>query len=426
MQDRIMARIEDVPGARLAFGGGGGPPGGSRLSIELVGEDSAMLAMAAANIEREMRGVPGLTSVNTSASLLAPELTIRPLRERAAELGVTTAAMAQVTRIATSGDILNNLPKMNLPDRQVPIRVRLNDSARGDLEQIKLLPVPARGGAVPLMNVADVSFGSGPAQITRYDRSRNITISADRGSLPLGDALKQIYQLPSVANLPPGVRRSESGEAGFMTEIFTGFATAMIIGIFCIYALLVLLFHDVLQPITILSALPPSAGGAIFCLWLFNFELSIPALIGLLMLMGIVTKNSILLVEYAVMARREHNLPRFEALVDACSKRARPILMTTIAMGAGMLPVAIGTAGNASFRAPMAVSVIGGLIASTALSLFVVPVIYTLFDDLEHAIGRGYRALMGRKAELPVEPAVPVVTAPSKAAPADTFGTMFD
>jgi multidrug efflux pump subunit AcrB len=291
----------------------------------------------------------------------------------------------------------------------VPIRVRLNDKARGDLEQIKLLPVPARGGAVPLMNVADVSFGSGPAQITRYDRSRNITISADRGSLPLGDALKLIYKLPSVTNLPPGVRRAESGEAGFMTEIFTGFATAMIVGIFCIYALLVLLFHDVLQPITILSALPPSAGGAIVCLWLFNFELSIPALIGLLMLMGIVTKNSILLVEYAVMARREHNMPRFEALVDACSKRARPIIMTTIAMGAGMLPVAIGTAGNASFRAPMAVSVIGGLIASTALSLFVVPVIYTLFDDLENAIHRGYNKLTGRKPNLPAaEPSAPV------------------
>jgi multidrug efflux pump subunit AcrB len=412
MQNRIMARIEDVPGARLAFGGGGGAPGGSRLQIELVGEDSAMLAMAASNIEREMRGIPGLTSVNTSASLLAPELTIRPLRERAAELGVTTAAMAQVTRIATSGDILNNLPKMNLPDRQVPIRVRLNDKARGDLEQIKLLPVPARGGAVPLMNVADVSFGSGPAQITRYDRSRNITISADRGSLPLGDALKLIYKLPSVTNLPPGVRRAESGEAGFMTEIFTGFATAMIVGIFCIYALLVLLFHDVLQPITILSALPPSAGGAIVCLWLFNFELSIPALIGLLMLMGIVTKNSILLVEYAVMARREHNMPRYEALVDACSKRARPIIMTTIAMGAGMLPVAIGTAGNASFRAPMAVSVIGGLMASTALSLFVVPVIYTLFDDLENAIHRGYNKLTGRTGNLPaVEPSAPVPVA---------------
>lgn len=407
MQGRIMARIEDVPGARLTFGGGGGPPGGSRVQIELVGEDSAMLSLAANNIEREMRAIPGLTSINTSASLLAPELVIRPLRERAAELGVTTTALAQVTRIATSGDILNNLPKMNLPDRQVPIRVRLNDKARGNLEQIKLLPVPARGGAVPLMNVADVSFGSGPAQITRYDRSRNITISADRGSIPLGEVLKKIYALPSLTNLPPGVHSVESGEAGFQSEIFSGFGVAMVVGILCIYALLVLLFHDVLQPITILSALPPSAGGAIFCLWLFNFELSIPALIGLLMLMGIVTKNSILLVEYAVMARREHKLPRFEALLDACSKRARPIIMTTIAMGAGMIPVAVGTAGNASFRAPMAMSVIGGLIASTALSLFVVPVIYTLFDDLE----LWFKRLFRRK---------PALTVPSTVAAAAT------
>ena len=419
MQDRIMARIEDVPGARLAFGGNGAP-GGSRLQIELVGEDSAMLTLAAANVEREIRTVPGLSSVSTSASLLAPELVIKPLRERAAELGVTTAALAQVTRIATSGDIVNNLAKLNLPDRQVPIRVRLNDQARADLEQIKLLPVPARGGTVPLMNVAEVSFGAGPAQITRYDRSRNITVSADRGNLPLGDVLKTINKLPSLTNLPPGVHRLESGEAGFIAEIFGGFITAMIIGILCIYALLVLLFHDVLQPVTILSALPPSAGGAILCLWLFNYELSIPSLIGLLMLMGIVTKNSILLVEYAVMARREHHLSRFDALIDACSKRARPIIMTTIAMGAGMLPVALGTAGNSSFRAPMGMSVIGGLIASTGLSLFVVPVIYTLFDDLELFFKRVFKR--GHSAE----PATPAATAPSKSVPEDTFGSMFD
>jgi hydrophobe/amphiphile efflux-1 (HAE1) family protein len=384
VQEKVMAQLVDVPGARLSFGGNMGAPGGTRVEIELLGEDSANLAAAARQLEREMRTIPGLTSINTSASLLQPELVIRPLRERAAELGVTTAALAQVTRIATSGDITNNLAKLNLPDRQVPIRVRLRDDARADLEQIKLLPVPSRGGAVPLMNVAEVSFGSGPVTITRYDRSRNISVSADRGTRPLGDVLAEVNQLPIMKNLPPGVRRADSGEAQFMTEIFSGFVTAMLVGILCIFLLLVLLFHDVLQPITILSALPPSAGGAIFCLWLFDFELSIPSLIGLLMLMGIVTKNSILLVEYAVMARREHGLSRFDALVDACSKRARPIIMTTIAMGAGMLPIAIGTAGNASFRAPMGVSVIGGLIASTALSLFVVPVIYTLVDDFEH------------------------------------------
>jgi multidrug efflux pump subunit AcrB len=176
----------------------------------------------------------------------------------------------------------------------------------------------------------------------------------------------------------------DTGDSEIMRDIFTGFGVAMVIGIFCIYALLVLLFHDVLQPITILSALPPSIGGAIVALFIFRMELSLPALLGVLTLMGIVTKNSILLVEYAVMARREHGLNRFDALLDACSKRARPIVMTTIAMAAGMMPMTLGLSGDSAFSGPMGASVIGGLVASTALSLFVVPVIYTLFDDLEH------------------------------------------
>jgi multidrug efflux pump subunit AcrB len=238
------------------------------------------------------------------------------------------------------------------------------------------------------MNVADVSLGAGPSQITRYNRSRNITISADRGSIPLGEAVKTVNELPSMKNLPPGIRPVESGDAEIMRNVFTGFGLAMVIGIFCIYALLVLLFHDMVQPITILSALPPSAGGAIVMLWLLDMDLSLPSLIGLLTLMGIVTKNSILLVEYIVMARREHGLSRHDAILDACSKRVRPILMTTIAMVAGMIPITIGLHGDSSFRAPMGAAVIGGLLASTALSLFVVPVIYTLMDDFEHFIKR--------------------------------------
>jgi multidrug efflux pump subunit AcrB len=238
------------------------------------------------------------------------------------------------------------------------------------------------------MNVADVSLGAGPAQITRYNRSRNITISADRGTIPLGRAVQIARNLPAMKNLPAGVRPLESGEAEFQGRIFGGFIIAMITGIFCIYALLVLLFHDVLQPITILSALPPSAGGAFVMLKLMGMDLSLPSLIGLLMLMGIVTKNSILLVEYAVMARRERGMSRLDALIDACSKRARPIIMTTIAMAAGMLPITLGLSGDSSFRAPMGAAVIGGLFASTALSLFVVPVIYTLMDDFEQRVKR--------------------------------------
>jgi multidrug efflux pump subunit AcrB len=278
----------------------------------------------------------------------------------------------------------------------VPIRVRLNDSARADIDQIKLLQVPSRFGPVPLMNVADVSLGAGPSQIDRYDRSRNITITADRGTVPLGTAIEQVNSLPTMMNLPQGVRPLESGEAEIMADIFTGFGLAMVIGIFCIYALLVLLFHDVVQPITILSALPPSAGGAIVMLWLIDMELSLPALIGLLTLMGIVTKNSILLVEYIVMARREHGLSRQEAIFDACSKRVRPIIMTTIAMTAGMIPITIGLHGENSFREPMGAAVIGGLLASTALSLFVVPVIYTLMDDFEHKVRRLFGRMRGK------------------------------
>ncbi|MEO6078384.1 MAG: efflux RND transporter permease subunit [Steroidobacteraceae bacterium] len=396
LQQRMIKDLRAIPGVRIGGGGGGGGnPGNGPLQIELTGDDSATLASAAMNIEREIRTVPGLSNVTTSASLLQPELTIRPRADRAAELGVTTSAISQATRIATSGDVTNNLSKLNLPDRQIPIRVRLNDNARKNIEQIKLLQVPSRFGPVPLMNVADVSLGAGPSQITRYNRSRNITISADRGVMPLGQAVKTVNELPSMKNLPPGIRPVESGEAEIMRNVFSGFALAMVIGIFCIYALLVLLFHDMLQPITILSALPPSAGGAIVMLWFLNMDLSLPSLIGLLTLMGIVTKNSILLVEYIVMARREHGLSRHQAILDACSKRARPILMTTIAMVAGMIPITIGLHGDSSFRAPMGAAVIGGLLASTALSLFVVPVIYTLMDDFEHAIKR----LFGRSAK---------------------------
>ncbi|HYP81593.1 MAG TPA: efflux RND transporter permease subunit [Steroidobacteraceae bacterium] len=406
MQSAILATTQGVAGVRISNGGGGNP-GSGPLQIELTGDDSTLLATAAAQLEREMRTVPGISNVTTSASLVQPELIIRPLAERAAELGVTTSAISQATRIATSGDITLNLAKLNLPDRQVPINVRLKDSARASIDQIRLLSVPSRSGPVPLVNVADIYFGAGPAQITRYDRSRNITVSADRGQMALGDAMKLVNALPAIKNLPPGVRTVESGDTEIMNDIFSGFIIAMVIGILCIYFLLVLLFHDVVQPVTILSALPPSIGGAIIALFVFRLELSLPALMGTLALMGIVTKNSILLVEYAVMARREHGLARTEALLDACSKRARPIIMTTIAMAAGMLPMTLGLSGDTGFSRPMGAAVIGGLIASTVLSLFVVPVIYTIFDDWEHWVrGKFSRATHdGDKAA--VTPAVP-------------------
>ena len=379
--------LSDFPGVRLSFGTGGF---GEKLQISLAGDDPALLADVAQRVERDVRE-SGLANVTSSASLVQPEIVIQPVPERAAELGVSTEALSAATRIATGGDVSMNLPKFNLPERQIPISVRLNDEARGDIERIRSMLVPGRAGLVPLENIANVSFGAGPSSIERYDRSRNITVSADLGGAPLGDVLKKIETMPALAHLPDGVERRETGDVQRMKELFGGFFAAMGIGLLCIYAVLVLLFHDFIQPLTILGALPQAVGGALAALLMAGYGLSLPSLIGLLMLMGIVTKNSILLVEYVVMARRDHGLSRMDALIDACAKRARPIIMTTIAMIAGMFPVAAGWSSDPSFRSPMGLAVIGGLITSTALSLFVVPTVYTVLDDFQEWLRARFR-----------------------------------
>ncbi|MEY4640154.1 MAG: hypothetical protein RLZZ227_148 [Pseudomonadota bacterium] len=378
--------LRGIPGARINFGGAGG----DRLELTLVGDSSENLRLAAAAVEREMRKIEGLGAVNSSAALQKPEIVIRPDPVRAAALGVTTETLSQVTRIATSGDVSNGLARFNLDNRQIPIRVRLNDAARSDIERISLLDIPGTRGPVALINVADVSLGSGPAEIARVNRSRNITLSASLNGLPLGDMLDRIENSPAMRNLPEGVEFLRTGDARWINDVFSRFATAMIIGILSIYAVLVILFHKFVQPLTILSALPPSAAGAIVALLAAGYGLAINSLIGLLMLMGIVTKNSILLVEYAIMAQRDHGMSRLDAVMDSCAKRARPIVMTSIAMSAGMLPVALGLAGDPSFRAPIGVAVLGGLIVSTVVSLFIVPVIYTLMDDMQLATARRF------------------------------------
>jgi multidrug efflux pump subunit AcrB len=237
--------------------------------------------------------------------------------------------------------------------------------------------VPGNRGLVPLSSIATVRVGSGPAQIDRYDRSRNVNIDAELGGLPLGEVNRAIDALPSIVNLPAGVKKIDAGDGERMKELFGSFGLAMATGVLCVYLVLVLLFRDFLQPITILAALPLSVGGAFMALILARQYMSMPALIGLLMLMGITSKNSILLVEYAIVGMRDRGLDAVDALLDACQKRARPIVMTTLAMIAGMFPVALGIDADVSFRSPMAIAVIGGLISSTLLSLVVVPVVFT-------------------------------------------------
>ena len=386
IENNIRAALENLPGVRTKVGLGGS---GEKYILVLTGEDPTALRTAAMAVERDLRTIPGLGNVASTASLIRPEVTVRPDFARAADLGVTSSAIGETLRIATIGDYDVSLPKLNLSQRQVPIVVRLDQEAREDLGVLKRLMVPGKRGPVMLEQVADLDITGGPAVIDRYDRSRNINFEIELSGLPLGEVTAAVRKLPSVVNLPAGVRVVEVGDAEVMGELFASFGLAMLTGVLCIYIVLVLLFKDFLHPVTILAALPLSLGGAFVGLLIAQKSFSMPSLIGLIMLMGIATKNSILLVEYAIVARRDHGMSRFNALLDACHKRARPIIMTTIAMGAGMLPIAIGLGvADPSFRSPMAIAVIGGLITSTVLSLLVVPAVFTYIDDFEQLTQR--------------------------------------
>ena len=389
IEDSIRKAVEDIPGARIEVGSGGN---GTQLQITMAGDNSDTLEQAARSLEEEVRSkINGIGNVTSSASIQSPEIVITPDLARAASYGVTSKGISDAIRVATSGAYESALSKLNLPERQIPIRVTLADQARQSLDQIGLIPVKGSGGNVTLGAIAKITLGSSPSEINRLDRSRNVSVTIELNGRNLSDVNNEVQRLSSYQNLPAGVTFTEQGELKRQAELFTSFASAMALGIFCVYAVLVLLFRDFLQPITILMALPLALGGALFPLVITGTSFSMPAVIGLLLLMGIVSKNSILLVDYALAARRS-GVGRYDALVDACHKRARPIIMTTVAMSCGMLPAALSLVeGDSSFRQPMATVVIGGLVTSTALSLLVIPVVYTFIDDFENFITRRFK-----------------------------------
>jgi len=380
IEDELREAMGALPGVRVKVGMGASS---DKYQLVLTSDNGDLLNEYALKVGQELRTIPGIGNVVSNSSILRPEVVVRPDFAKAADLGVTSSAIAETLRVATNGDYDQSLAKLNLPDRQLPIVVKLRDDARQNLDLLSRLVVQGSRGPVMLGNVASLSLESGPAQIDRFDRQRNVTFEVELAGQPLGAVQAAALALPSVKNMPQGVELAPVGDAEMMKELFASFGLAMFTGVLCIYIVLVLLFRDFMQPVTILWALILSIPGAFLALFLTHTSISMPSMIGIIMLMGIATKNSILLVEYAIVSRRERGMNRTEAMLDACKKRARPIVMTTMAMGAGMLPVALDLGmGDGSFRSPMSIVVIGGLITSTFLSLLVIPVVFTYVDDV--------------------------------------------
>ncbi|WP_321861715.1 efflux RND transporter permease subunit [Burkholderia cenocepacia] len=381
VEAELARRFAAVPGVRFTVGD---KQTDKVVSIVLSSRDGGLLDDTARRVERALRAAPGLGAVASTAASRRPALAVVLDGPRAASLGVTRDAAADALRVATAGDTPERLPRLDVGGRQVPVRVHAADGA-GDW--LSRLPVPARDGSVPLASVARLVEDSEPAQIDRRDGERYVTLDVGLADRPLGDVIAQVDRLPALRDLPVGVRRSASGDAESLDELFGGFYYAMLFGLACVYGILVLLFGGFVLPATVLVALPLSLGGAAATLALSGLSLSLASLVGLLMLMGLCTKNSILLVQYVLVARERQRLSRIDAIVDACRKRARPIVMTTFAMMGGLLPLAFDAQGDV-FRSTMAITVIGGLVTSTALSLLLVPVAFVLLDALQAWLAR--------------------------------------
>ncbi|MDZ8241739.1 MAG: efflux RND transporter permease subunit [Nostoc sp. ChiQUE01a] len=396
-EEQVRPLFEQIPGARISFQSQS--PGDSRkaLSIVLRSENPEALNQAADALEKQMRTISGLVEVSSTASLVKPEILVIPNPQRAADLGVTVQAIARTASLGTIGDNDANLAKFNLSDRQIPIRVQIDPEARADINTITNLQVPSQNGKlVPLVAVADIRFGSGPATINRYDRSRQVAVEANLQGISLGKAVETINKLPAMQNLPLGVVQQPSGSAKIMQDIFSRFGSALGLALMSIYAILVLLYNNFLHPLSIMAALPFCLGGTLVALMVAQKPLGIYALIGVVLLLGIVTKNSILLVDYTIINMQEGKNQR-QALVEAGVSRLRPIIMTSLATIAGTLPLALGIGAGSEVRQPMGIAILGGFTTSTLLTLVVVPVIFSYIDNFQTWIMDTLRYGFGKK-----------------------------
>jgi multidrug efflux pump subunit AcrB len=403
----MLPKLNQIADARINFQSQSGG-GGRDISILLASDDPDKLDAVANTLAGQMRGIPDIVAPRVEGDLPRPEIVIKPRFDLAADMGVSTQALSTAIRIATLGDIDQNVAKFSLSDRQIPIRVVINQNSRSDIDTIRNLPVPtASGASVPLRVVADVTFGAGPSQIRRYNQERRLLTDADLAPGKVSsEAMAKINALPILAHLPDGVERPQFGEEKWQAQLFTDFIIAVISGILLVFAVLVLLYRRVMPPFVNLGSLSLAPLGGALALHLAGMSISMPVLIGVLMLLGIVAKNSILLVDFAI-EEMHRGTPRYEAIMEAGHKRAQPIIMTTVAMVAGMIPVALSLSGDGSFRAPMAVTVIGGLICSTMLTLVIVPAGFSLADDIERRVGPWLRRVLTTGGERTAAPRRP-------------------
>ncbi|MCA2552833.1 MAG: efflux RND transporter permease subunit [Microcystis sp. M04BS1] len=380
-EEQTRRDFQKIPGARVTFRAQGGAGSTKDVAIVLKSENGDILTQTAQKLEREMRALPGFVEVSSGVSLVKPEIIIQPDPVRAADQGVSVRAIARTASLALIGDNEFNLAKFNLADRQIPIRVKIANDGRSKIETLQNLRVPSSNGTlVPLNSVATISLGSGPAEIQRFNRQRQVNIGANLEGVSLGSAVTQIRTLPIMKNLPPEVTEEPFGDARIMRDIFARFLGALSLAIISIYGILVLLYNNFFYPLAILTSLPLSIGGTLIALLITQKELGLYALIGIVLLMGLVTKNAILLVDFALSGLQEGK-PQFKAVIDSGVSRLRPIIMTSVSTIAGMLPIALALGADGEIRAPMAIAVIGGFTTSTLLTLVVVPVIFTYIDS---------------------------------------------
>lgn len=376
----ILPALREIPDVKIGFANSGGS---KDISVALVSDDGELLEKTAQAIEKEMKEISVISSVSSSTSQRKPEIIIKPDYAKAAELGISTEAISEAIRIATIGDQDENLAKFTYGSRQIPIRVRFPAGKSQSMDMLETLKLPTSTGTnVPLSSITDISYGTGPSTIEHYAKKRNIYLRANLNGVSLGDALKEVYNSPTLKNLPNGVGVRNTGDALIMKDLFDSFGVAIIAGLLMVYSIQVLLYRDWIQPLTRMVALPLSIGGAFVILLLTNTDLTLPVVIGLLMLMGIADKNSILLVDY-MLELIKRGVPRREAIVRASMIRIRPIVMTSLAMLAGMTPIALQIGTDSNFRSPMAIAVMGGLVSSTTLSLVFVPVIFSYVRQFE-------------------------------------------